>query len=133
MTDLPELVWRGPVDAVAVEGLHGESFGHAPIDHDWAAQLERHSLGWVTAHDGNRLVGFVNVAWDGAGHAFILDTMVADTHRRRGLGAALVHRATDGARAAGCEWLHVDFDPEHTHFYLEECVFDPTYAGLMSL
>lgn len=126
-------VWRGPIDAVAVEALHGEAFGHAPVDHDWTAQLEGHSLGWVTVHHGDRLVGFVNVAWDGAGHAFVIDTIVAASHRRRGVGAAMVHVATERARDAGCEWLHVDFDPEHAHFYWEECGFNPAHAGTIEL
>jgi hypothetical protein len=31
----------------------------------------------VCARQGRELVGFVNVAWDGVVHAFVLDTMVA--------------------------------------------------------
>lgn len=38
--------------------------------------MNRHSLGWVCARFDGALVGFVNVAWDGAAHAFILDTVV---------------------------------------------------------
>ncbi|TDC74765.1 GNAT family N-acetyltransferase, partial [Streptomyces hainanensis] len=37
-----------------------------------------------------RLVGFVNVAWDGGAHAFLLDTVVASDHRRLGIAARLV-------------------------------------------
>ena len=33
---------------------------------DWKGQAQRHSLGWVCARDGDQLVGFVNVPWDGA-------------------------------------------------------------------
>lgn len=36
------------------------------------------------------------------------------------------------ARAAGCEWLHVDFDEELSPFYLDACGFRPTTAGLMA-
>jgi len=63
--------WRGDFDSAAVEALHAEGFGHAPVEYDWNAQVERHSLGWVCASDGDDLVGFVNVAWDGGVHAFI--------------------------------------------------------------
>ena len=50
------------------------------LDIDWRAQVERHSLGWVCATDGGgSLVGFVNVAWDGGVHAFVLDTLVEGT------------------------------------------------------
>ena len=41
--------------------------------------------------------------------------------------------ARDGARAAGCEWLHVDFDDDLAPFYLEACGFRPARAGLMAL
>ena len=37
------------------------------------------------------------------------------------------------ARAAGCEWLHVDFDPELAPFYLGACGFERTDAGLIHL
>jgi GNAT superfamily N-acetyltransferase len=43
--------------------------------------------------------------WDGGGHAFILDTLVAGSARRQGIATRLVTVATDHARAAGCEWL----------------------------
>ena len=128
------LNWRGPVDNDALARLHAEGFGTRVFDWDWATQLERHSLGWVTAHADGRLIGFVNVAWDGGVHAFLLDTLVAADRRREGLGRALVARAVEGARAAACEWLHVDWDDEHlTAFYLEGCGFVPTKAGLIPL
>jgi hypothetical protein len=41
----------------------------------WWEGVRQHSPGWVTARaaDGT-LIGFVNVAWDGGDHAFLLDT-----------------------------------------------------------
>jgi len=126
--------WRGEIDDVEVEALHSEGFGHAPLPHPaWRATLERHSLGWVCARDHGGLVGFVNVAWDGAAHAFVLDTLVAERARRRGVGTRLVELAVDGARAAGCEWLHVDFEPHLRPLYFEACGFSPTDAGLIRL
>jgi hypothetical protein len=41
--------------------------------------------------------------------------------------------AADGARAAGCEWLHVDFDEHLDSFYMGACGFSPTPAGLIQL
>lgn len=127
--------WRGEVDSAAVEALHAEAFGHEPVDHDWAAQLRDHSLGWVCAldDDGGGLAGFVNVAWDGALHAFVLDTAVAARARHRGIGRELVRVAAEGAAAAGCEWLHVDFDEDLRPFYFGACGFTPTDAGLLAL
>ena len=125
--------WRGAFDNAEVNELHAEAFGHRVLDDDWIAQVERHSLGWVCARDGDDLVGFVNVAWDGGVHAFVLDTMVAESAGRRGIGTRLVAAAVDGARAAGCEWLHVDFDDELRSFYFDACGFAPTNAGLIRL
>jgi GNAT superfamily N-acetyltransferase len=126
-------VWRGQIDNVALEGLHGEGFGHEPTDYDWQSQLEGHSLGWVGAYDGERLVGFVNVVGDGAAHAFVIDTLVALSHRRRGIGTRLIETAVEEARRAGCEWLHVDFEAHLRDFYWQACGFEPTDAGLIAL
>jgi GNAT superfamily N-acetyltransferase len=125
---------RGSFADGEVEALHAEGFGQrlAP-GHDWVAQLDRHSLGWVCARESGQLVGFVNVAWDGSSHAFILDTVVARRHRRRGLGTDLIAVAVRGATAAGCEWLHVDFEEHLRGFYFDSCQFKRTEAGLLRL
>jgi GNAT superfamily N-acetyltransferase len=97
-------------------------------------RVNRHSLGWVCARDaGGVLVGFVNVAWDGAQHAFVLDTWVDEQQRRQGIGTRLVEVAAAESRAAGCTWLHVDFEPHLTAYYLESCGFRSTAAGLIAL
>ncbi len=125
--------WRGDFDDEAVNALHAESFDHPPLLIGWRAQTHRHSLGWVCARQDRRLVGFVNVAWGGGVHAFILDTMVTGGLRRAGVGTELVATAARGARAAGCEWLHVDFDDHLQAFYFEACGFKRTDAGLLAL
>ena len=79
--------WRAPFANAAVNALHAEGFDHPLLDIDWRSQVERHSLGWACAFDADRLVGFVNVAWDGGVHAFVLDALV--TARVRGQGAGL--------------------------------------------
>ncbi|MFD9791949.1 GNAT family N-acetyltransferase [Streptomyces sp. NPDC059070] len=126
-------VWRGDFDDAALDELHAEGFGHQPGRTAWRARLERHSLGWVCAYEGDRLVGFVNVIWDGGAHAFVLDTVVAPGSRSRGVGAALVEAAAEGSRAAGCEWLHVDFEEHLRPFYFDACGFRETAAGLIAL
>ena len=125
--------WREEFTNAEVNALHAEGFGHRVLEDDWRGQVERHSLGWVCARDGDELVGFVNVPWDGAIHAFILDTLVAAHARRRGIGTAMIELAVEEARAAGCEWLHVDFDDELSSFYYEACGFVPAPAGLIAL
>lgn len=100
---------------------------------NWRDLVAKHSLGWVTARRGDALVGFVNVIWDGLVHAWIQDVMVASHARRRGIGVALVSAAREGAREAGCEWLHVDFDDDLRSFYYDACGFTKSNAGVMPL
>jgi GNAT superfamily N-acetyltransferase len=90
------------------------------------------SLVHVGAYAGTVLVGFVNVAWDGGIHAFILDTCVDPDFRRQGIARTLVERAAEMARQRGAQWLHVDFEPHLEGFY-RQCGFGPTAAGLMRL
>ena len=126
--------WRGSFANAELNALHADAFGHDPTQEDWLHRLEQHSLGWVTARaGGGRLLGFVNVAWDGGIHAFLLDTVVAPNSRHDGIGTRLVETARDAARAAGCRWLHVDFAPELSEFYLGASGFRPTAAGLVEL
>lgn len=82
--------------------------------------------------DGS-LIGFVNVAWDGGDHAFLLDTKVASTYQRRGIATEIVRRAAVHTKAAGCEWLHVDFEEHLAPFYFDACGFRSTPAGLIHL
>jgi GNAT superfamily N-acetyltransferase len=125
--------WRGRFGNAALNALHAEGFGHRVLDDDWWAQLSQHSLGWVCAAEDGELVGFVNVAWDGGCHAFLIDTVVGQRMRRRGVGTQLVAVAVEHARAAGCEWLHVDFEHHLAGFYFGSCGFRPTPAGLIPL
>src|SRR6185369_4634113 len=101
--------WRSPLtdeEMVTLVRSHG---GSAVAG--WWDQIRPHSLGWMTARlTGGTLIGFVNVAWDGCDHAFLLDTKVATPYQRRGIATALVRAAARHAKAAGCEWLHVDCD-----------------------
>lgn len=125
--------WRGAFANEEVNRLHGEAFGHALSNDDWWAQVNRHSLGWICLRSAGRLVGFVNVAWDGGVHAFLLDTMIAVSERRKGHAARMIKRAVAEAKSAGCEWLHVDFTPELRAFYFDACDFRSTDAGVIAL
>ncbi len=132
VTDDIGYTWRGTLTDEEMVDLVTSHGGRASAG--WWDRIRSHSLGWVCArnHDG-LLVGFVNVAWDGGDHAFLLDTKTRPSHQRRGIGRELVRRAVLGARAAGCEWLHVDFDDDLAPFYFDACGFRPTNAGLIRL
>jgi ribosomal protein S18 acetylase RimI-like enzyme len=128
-----ELIWRGPIADAEIVDLVNSYGGRSEVG--WWTRIQRYSLGWVTARSGSQLVGFVNVAWDGGDHAFLLDTKVHPDFRRRGLGTQIVTLAVREAKGAGCEWIEVDFDdPEHLGpFYFDACGFRPTNAGLVHL
>jgi GNAT superfamily N-acetyltransferase len=107
--------WRGAFTNSELNALHAEAFQTKVFDEsewNWVGLTRRHSLGWVVARRADELVGFVNVLWDGLVHAWLQDMMVARRARGEGIGTGLVAHARDGAKAAGCEYLHVDFD-EH--------------------
>jgi GNAT superfamily N-acetyltransferase len=127
-----EYHWRGRVSDLEMLDLVNSHGGRAVPG--WWPKVREHSLGWVTARDGaGQLVGFVNVAWDGGDHAFLLDTKTRPNVQRRGIGTALVELAATRARQAGCEWLHVDFTEDLRPFYIDSGGFSPAPAGLMHL
>jgi ribosomal protein S18 acetylase RimI-like enzyme len=132
-----ELKVKFPVDDAVLSALHQRAFSPDRPDMDiapqpWASRLERYSLTWVGAFSSGRLVGFVHAVWDGGVHAFILDTAVHPDFQRLGIGRDLVHAVTAEAFKAGCDWVHVDYEPKLTGFYENACGFRPTSAGLRS-
>ena len=127
MTDL--VIDPHPSDA-ELRRLWLNSWGDAGPS-SWQPVLAR-SLAHVCAYDGEKLVGFVNIAWDGGVHAFLLDTAVDADHQRQGIATRLVKAAEAAARARGAKWLHVDFEPHLADFY-RKCGFRPTAAGLIAL
>ncbi|WBQ05647.1 GNAT family N-acetyltransferase [Kribbella sp. CA-293567] len=124
---------RFAVDDTVLSTLHAIAFGSVVELQPWSARLERHALTWVGAFSNDQLVGFVQVCWDGGAHAFVLDTAVHPDHGRQGIGRRLVLAAADEAKAAGCEWLHVDYEPHLADFYVRACGFTPTEAALLKL
>jgi ribosomal protein S18 acetylase RimI-like enzyme len=124
--------WRGELTDEELFDLV-ESHGGRP-QAGWWDRLRPHSFGWVTARtpDG-LLVGFVNVVSDGGDHAVLFDTKTRGEFQRQGIATRVVALAVEQARAAGHEWLHVDFDPHLRAFYFDACGFEPTDAGLIKL
>jgi hypothetical protein len=87
------------------------------IDYEWRGVFDNVALNALHAEGfGHRVLG---EDWWGA--------------RGRGTGTGLVAVAAENARAAGCEWLHVDFEDHLRPFYFDACGFTPTNAGLIAL
>jgi len=92
----------------------------------------RHSLTHACAYLDGLLVGYVNVAWDGGVHAFLLDPTVHPAFRHRGFGTQIVRTMARHLTGRGFDWLHVDYRPELDGFY-RRCGFEPTKAGVRRL
>ncbi len=119
-----------PVDNAALNELFALAWPqHTHIDFQ---PLLQRSLAYVCAYADTTLIGFVNLAWDGGIHAFLLDTTVHPHWQRQGIGSQLVQRATAIARERGIHWRHVDYAPHLDAFY-RGCGFQPTLAGLIRL
>jgi GNAT superfamily N-acetyltransferase len=132
MTESIRYEWRGAITDDQMVDLVESHAGNS--EKGWWDRISPHSLGWVTARDEAAvLVGFVNVAWDGGDHAFLIDTKTRADFQHRGIGTQLVAVAAQNAKAAGCEWLHVDFEEHLAAFYFDACGFRPTPAGLIHL
>ena len=124
--------WRGDFDNTALNALHADGFGPPVARHRLAGTTRTAQPRLGLRVGGRRLIGFVNVVWDGGVHAFVLDTVVA-RHRRGGGRRRAGRSAPHEARAAQCEWLHVDFEEHLRPFYIDACGFKETAAGLIAL
>jgi ribosomal protein S18 acetylase RimI-like enzyme len=120
--------------------LSGQALGelldpdlHEAERDDYSEILAR-SLIWICAYDGEKLVGYCNVAWDGGVHAFLLDPTVRKEYRHRGIGTKLVREALAAAsQHPKLEWVHVDASAELMQRFYEPAGFRPTPAGLVWL
>ena len=130
--NMPDIFYR-VAPAVTNDALN-TLFRAAWPDHQWRDfyPILSKSLSFVCAYQDDQLVGFVNIAWDGGIHAFILDTTVHPIVRHQGIGMTLVKQAAKVAQGRGVKWLHVDCEPHLTGFY-RQCGFADTAAGLMAL
>lgn len=121
---------RPPIDNDRLNKLFAAAWpDHTATDFSY---LAKHSLLWACAYHDDDLIGFVNLAWDGGVHGFLLDTTVHPTFQRQGIGVRLVQKAVESAREQGLEWVHVDYEAHLDGFY-RQCGFRPTQAGLIKL
>lgn len=95
-------------------------------------QILSRSLTWIGAFDGDNLVGYANVAWDGGVHAFLLDPKVLPALRHQGIGTRLVKEALVAvAEHPQIHWVHVDSSEELMERFYFPAGFRPTPAGLV--
>ncbi|MEP4767331.1 MAG: GNAT family N-acetyltransferase [Roseibium sp.] len=111
--------------------LFSSCWGSDHIERDFTPVLDR-SLGYFCALEGHQLIGFINIAWDGGIHAFLLDTCVDPLYRRRGIATKMVRQSLELVETHGVKWVHVDFEPHLEQFYAK-CGFRPTQAGLIRI
>lgn len=131
--DVAVFTWRGSFSNAEVHALHAEAsetWLHDESEWNWVEPCERHSL---VAREGGRLVGFLNVLWDGLVHAYLEHVMVAVDSRHRGIGTGLVDTARAEAHRAGCDFLHVGFGEDHRPFYIDACGLTPVPGGIIEL
>src|SRR5437868_2172810 len=96
------LTTNAPVSGEELNALFSAAWpSHESQDFD---SVLAQSLVYVCAFDSDRLIGFANVAWDGAAHAFLLDPTIHPDVRRRGIGSALVRSAISAARERRATW-----------------------------
>jgi ribosomal protein S18 acetylase RimI-like enzyme len=134
MNGSPELRVRFSVQDEELSDLHARASGNRVGEvRPWASRLSQHSLTWIGAFDSETLIGFVHACWDGGLHAFLLDTVVDPAYQRRGLGQTLVQALIEQVKDSSCEWLHVDYEPHLSDFYIKACGFRTTPAGLLRL
>jgi RimJ/RimL family protein N-acetyltransferase len=117
---------RPTLDDDELQDLFARAWGEPKVD--FGPVLER-SFTWIAAYSESRLVGFVNVAWDGGVHFFLLDTTVDPDHQHRGIGTELVRRAIAACRDHG-HWIHVDSGAELGGFYRGAGFRNASWAGL---
>ena len=110
MIDEMEIVRLGPGDADTVLAA-GDLFDERPTPDATARFLAEPGHHLLFAYEGDVPVGFITgvetVHPDKGSEMFLYELGVAESHRRRGVGRALIDRLGTIARAAGCYGMWV--------------------------
>ena len=75
------------------------------------------SLDVFSAWDDGKLVGLVRVVGDGLTILYVQDLLVLSSYKRRGIGAALMHRVMDKYKNVRQKVLITEDEPEVRAFY----------------
>lgn len=108
-----KIVALGPGDLSTVMAA-GDLFDHEPQAEATARFLAEPGHHLLFAYEGDRPIGFISgvetVHPDKGSEMFLYELGVAESHRRRGVGRALVERLATIARSAGCYGMWVATD-----------------------
>ena len=114
--DEVEIVRLGPADADKVIAAR-DLFDAQPVPKWTARFLHEPGHHLLFAYEGDVPVGFVSgvetVHPDKGAEMFLYELGVAESHRRRGVGRALIDRLAAIARAAGCYGMWVATDAQN--------------------
>lgn len=87
-------------------------------DNDKLARAFAESLYLVGAFDGKQLVGMIRLVGDGEHVLMVQDLLVAPTHRREGIGKALLQEGLAPYRSVRTKLILTDlYDPTANSFY----------------
>ena len=86
-------------------------------DPEGIRDIVRGSLAFVVAVEDGHVVGMGRALSDGVSDAWIQDVTVLPTHRRRGIGTAVVKRVTEACLAHGVTWVGLVAETGTEHFY----------------
>ena len=108
-----QIVRLGPADAEQVTAA-GDLFDHGPKPDATARFLAEPGHHLFVAYDGAVPIGFISgvetVHPDKGSEIFLYELGVAESHRRRGVGRALVEHLATFARSVGCYGMWVATD-----------------------
>ena len=114
--DEVEIVRLGPADVDKVIAAR-DLFDREPVSDSTARFLVEPGHHLLFAYDGDVPVGFISgvetVHPDKGAEMFLYELGVAESHRRRGVGRALIQRLANIARAAGCYGMWVATEAEN--------------------
>jgi GNAT superfamily N-acetyltransferase len=80
----------------------------------------RHSQHVAFARDGGRLVGMARLLSDGVCNAYLLDVWTASSHRRRGVGSAMIRYLAEQVPGQ-----HIGLQSDHAREFYEQLGFSP--------
>ena len=125
-----EIFKNAKITDTQLNGLFGSSWPNH-TNRYFGPVLER-SLAYFSGFDNQQLVAYLNLAWDGGRHGFLLDTTVHPSYRRQGIALEMIGQAKKAASKNGLEWLHVDFESKYEQLYLK-AGFGCSSAGVLRL